>query len=120
MRLRSTLTIGFISLVTALPVSAATTYDMHCMRNAIEKRESLYVIAFDNYYASTRSAMLNRKDRMHNAWHIANKGDRNDELRSAEKEYRNNERNASKNRRNAEKSAKDIYNDDVRGCKIDS
>ncbi len=78
------------------------------------------MIAFDNYYASARSSMLNKKDRMRNAWHISDKGDRNDELRAAEKEYRNRERDASKNRRNAEKSAKDIYNDDVRGCKIES
>ncbi len=108
------------SLSIATPALAATTYDMECMRNAIEKRESLYVIAFDNYYANARSAMLNRKDRIRNAWHISDKGDRNSEIRAAEKSYRDSERNASKNRRNAEKSAKDIYNSDIRGCKIES
>jgi hypothetical protein len=118
------LAVSALSILTsvsiATPALAATTYDMECMRNAVEKRESLYVIAFDNYYASARSLMLNRKDRIRNAWHISDKEDRNDEIRSAEKDFRTNERNAAKNRRNADKSAKDMYNNDVKNCKIES
>lgn len=109
-----------VSVSIATPAFAATTYDLECMRNAVEKRDGLMVVAFDQYYASARSAMLNRKDRIRNAWYISDKGERNDEIRAADRAYRDSERSAARNRRNAERVAKDIYNDDVDGCRIRS
>jgi hypothetical protein len=119
MRFAASLFAGLVLATAAFPASAAT-FDLKCMQNAVEKRESSYIIAFDTYYATVRSAMIIRKDAIRTAWGIADKSSRQSLLGTAAKNFKTSEKAARKSRTDAEKNATRIFKSDAELCEIDS
>ncbi len=109
---------GIVGLSMAAPAFAATSYNVQCIQTAIEKRESSYIVAFDGYYATTRSAMINRKDSLKNAMAITDSSQRKTAIKNATKNFSTTEKNARKIKRDLEKQANSTYKTEARACEI--
>lgn len=108
-----------ISLSIATP-AFATSYNTQCIQTAVEKREGTFITAFDAYYASTRTALISRKDSLKTAWTITDSKQRRDTIRNAEKNFATSEKSARKTRRDAEKAAAKTFKNEAELCEIQS
>lgn len=108
---------GLIGLSIAAPAFAAS-YNVQCVQTAIEKRESSYVIAFDGYYATVRSAMITRKDALKNAWLFTDSSQRKTAIKNATKNFSTTEKSARKIKRDLEKQATKTYKTEANACEI--
>lgn len=109
---------GLIGLSIAAPAFAATTYNVQCVQTAIEKRESSYVVALDGYYATTRSAMITRKDALKNAMALSDSLQRKTAIKTATKNFSTTLKNARKIHRDLEKQANKLYKAESKVCEI--
>lgn len=119
-RLAASILTASLSLSLAAPAFAATTINLQCMQNAVDRRESSLITSFDNYYSSVRSAMSIRKDGLRNSWSISDKKIRNDGIRAIEKTFRTAEKNARNARKDADRAAEKTYKSDAKLCETRS
>ena len=119
-RLAASILTGMLSLSLAVPVYATTTLNLQCMQTAVEKREGAFITAFDAYYATTRSAMITRKDALKNAWGITDKTQRQTAIKTAGKNFATSEKAARKTRRDADKTAAKTFKTEAELCEVQS
>ncbi len=96
--------------------SSNTAVDPVCMQNAIEKRDTAIITAFDTYHGSVRAALIARKDALKAAWAITDKDGRGDALLSAWKTWYKAVRDARKAFRDARKSVWHNFEIDRKAC----
>lgn len=110
--------IGLAVSVIAVPAYAAFDYNVQCMQVALERRESQYLSAFDNYNFTVRNAMITQKNSLSFALTIENDSARRDAIRSAKKVYKDTERAAARTRRDAERNARRAFDTDEENCEL--
>ena len=119
-RFTASLATGLIAFSALAPAAFATTFNTQCMQTAVEKREGAFIIAFDAYYASTRTAMITRKDALKNAWGITDTAQRQSAIKTAGKNFATSEKAARKTRRDAEKTAAKTFKTEAELCEVQS
>ena len=67
-----------VQIVTFLPKAQAP-----CIQDAIQKRDSVIIPAFDVYHDSTKSALMSRRDTLNTAWGMSDAGMRKNAINSA-------------------------------------
>jgi len=81
-----------IASIIALPIFVLAknnaTVDLTCMQNAVEKRDSAIITAWDKYSASVKSALETRKSALKSAWTITEKTERISAIKTAWNNYK--------------------------------
>lgn len=105
-----------LSLLTAMPVSAATQINHPCMQTAVEKYHNALIAAFDGYVSIHKSAMTARRDSLKTAWGITDRNQRKQAIRSAEKLFKDSERVAKNVQKTSERAAKQTFENESDQC----
>jgi len=96
---------------------AVKTFDPVCVQNAIEKRDSAIIDAWDVYSAKVKSALETRKNELKAAWGKTDNKEKKKAIRAAWEKYRKSVRDARRALNDAKKAAWKQYRTDAKACK---
>ena len=106
---------------TAPSVNTATSASvLACVKTAVDKRETAIQTVFSAFNASITSALQTRKTELSAAWGVAEKGARNQAIKSAWEKFKTAKRGASDTFNKARKSAWSQFTIDRKACKATS
>ena len=101
-----------------LPVlAAAPAADLTCMQNAVDKRDSAIITAWDKYSAAAKSALEVRKAALKSAWAITDKTQRVTAIRKAWNDYKAAIKSARKAFASEKKAVWKTWKTDAKACK---
>lgn len=90
--------------------------DLACMQNAVEKRDSVVMTAFDAFHTAVRSALEARKNALKTAWGMTDPEDRKDAREEAWEDYFDAFRKAKRDLKKARKAAWHQFRHDRQAC----
>lgn len=111
-----TTTTGGVPAITATNTPKAT-FDVACVQNAIEKRDTAISIGVDVFATSVKSALTTRKDALKAAWAITKSQDRRIARKAAWAAYNKSAKDAHTALKTARNSAWSTYKTDIKACK---
>lgn len=94
------------------------TVNVTCIQDAIEKRDSAIVPAFNAFSSSVVTALETRKTELKAAWEKTNTAERRLALRDAWKKYKKAVTDARKQLRTAKKTAWQQFAQEAQACKV--
>lgn len=112
--------ITLFSLIIGAVVLAANTFDINCVKTAVDKREVAIQSAFDAFSVSVKSALQIRQTELSAAWGITDKKERNTAIKNAWKKFRTNKKDIVKIFNNARKATWSQFNTERKACKAPS
>lgn len=92
------------------------TFNVACVQNAIEKRDSALISAVDASASTVKAALQTRKDALKTAWAKTDAKERRIAIRDAWKAYATSSKKAREDLRRARQSAWQQFNTDHRAC----
>ena len=111
-----TTTNGGVPVVTATNTPKAT-FDVTCVQNAIEKRDTAISASVDVFATSVKSALTTRKDALKGAWAITKAQDRRTARKAAWAAYNKSAKDAHTALKTTRNSAWSTYKTDLKACK---
>lgn len=90
--------------------------DLVCMQNAVEKRDTAMMTAFDVFYTAVRSAFETRKNALKAAWGMTDAEDRKDAREDAWEDYFDGFRKVKRELKKARKAAWHQFRHDRQAC----
>ena len=102
-------------VITAKP--APQPFDPICIQNAIEKRDSAVIVAFDKFSVAIKTALGIRKDALKAAWAKPTTKERREAVRAVWNDYKKATRQAGATAKQERKAAWDQFRKDRMDCK---
>lgn len=120
------LSLGFSPLAYATTTTATGTpatkpkvsYDITCVQNAVEKRETALIGGVDTLSTSLKAALTTRKDALKASWAITDAKERRAARKAAWDNYRTGAKNAHTALKTTRKSAWDTFETEMKSCKL--
>lgn len=98
--------------------ASATSTQITCMQNALEKRENALISAHDTYGAAVKTALTNRLTGLKSSWTMSEKKDRITKREATYKSFRTEMQAANSTLRNVKNTAWKTFQADAKVCGI--
>lgn len=100
------------------PATSTTAIDMSCVKNAIDKRDTAMIAAYDTLWATIKTALQTRRDALKMAWDMTDKSARNKAVADIWKAYNSAIKAARKAFKTARNTAWSQFSADRKACNL--
>lgn len=110
--------VGVLLLAPIATFAQATSTQVTCMQNALEKRENTLISAHDTYSAAVKTALTNRLSGLKASWEISEKKARTEKRETTYKAFKTEIQFAHTTLRTAKNSAWKIFQTEAKACGV--